>query len=130
LFTCRVLIVDDNRDAAESLERLVNAMGHDAISITDPSRAMEAARSHKPQLIFLDLGMPVKDGYEIADLLRKEFQDEVRIVALTGYGDAQTRWLTAKLAFDAHLLKPADAGLIEATIDHLCNPAKKRPPRT
>jgi CheY-like chemotaxis protein len=114
----RVLIVDDSRDAAESFGRLLQAMGCEATAITNPYLAVEAAQRINAQLVFLDLGMPGIDGYELARILRSRHGwDGLRIVAVTGNGSDEHRARSRRAGFDAHLLKPASHELIESTLN-------------
>jgi PAS domain S-box-containing protein len=106
---CRVLVVDDNEDAAASLAQFLQIHGHDvAIAHSGPS-AIAQAPSFRPHVIFLDLGMPGMDGIETAYHLRNSASgNEALIVALTGWGQAEDRRRTQEAGFDAHLVKPAD----------------------
>jgi CheY-like chemotaxis protein len=124
--SCRILVVDDNYDAAITLAAVVEALGHTVRYVLRSPDALPAAREMKPDIVFLDIGMPEIDGYAVATQLRKEFSSRVSIVALSGFGDPESRAKSAKAGFDAHLLKPADLALIEATIAHVCGPAPKR----
>ena len=118
----RILVVDDNKDACHTLAALLNLMGHQATCITDPRNAVRAALDTRPQLAFLDLGMPHIDGWTLAEQLRKHFDYEaLRLVALTGWGQFDDRRRSGRAGFDAHLVKPAELQLIEsilATLTH------------
>ncbi|HYD56289.1 MAG TPA: response regulator [Burkholderiales bacterium] len=124
--TCHILIVDDNVDACDTLAILLREQGHVTRCVTDPFAASSAAREFKPEIVFLDLGMPGLDGLELGSRLRKEFGDRIFLVALTGHGDREYRTKTAKAGFDAHIVKPADYGLIKATIEEACESAPRR----
>lgn len=122
----RVLVVDDNRDAAESLARMLQLMGHSAVFVTDPAAAMPTLRSLQPDIVFLDLGMPQIDGFQLARRIRAECGlDNPCLVALTGYGAAGDRAKTRHSGFDAHLLKPASPDLVQSTIEELCKPGPR-----
>jgi CheY-like chemotaxis protein len=125
---CRILIVDDNFDAASTLAAVVETLGHTVRYVLRSPEAMPAALQMKPDIVFLDLGMPEVDGYTVASELRKEFSSRISIIALSGYGDPDSRAKSAKAGFDAHLLKPADLALIEAAIAHVCGPRPQRLP--
>lgn len=113
----RLLVVDDLRDAAESLACLLSLGGHEARWVTDPFQVVEVARSFRPELIFLDLGMPKLDGYTLARLLREEFGFEsLRLVALTAWGRDVDRVASREAGFDAHVTKPADPEVIESVL--------------
>jgi CheY-like chemotaxis protein len=119
----RVLVVDDNRDAAESLARMLELMGHSATFVTDPAAAMPMLRAERADIVFLDLGMPQIDGFQLARRIRAECGlDNPCLVALTGYGTASDRAKTRHSGFDAHLLKPASPDLVRSTIEELCKP--------
>ena len=115
----RVLVVDDNQDAAESLADVVRLMGADAVVAHDGPRALEAARTYAPELIFLDIGLPGWDGYETARRLRGLPGLRARLVALTGYGTEGDKQLAAAAGFDAHLVKPVDPGEIGKILSSL-----------
>jgi two-component system, sensor histidine kinase len=103
----RVLIVDDNVDAADSLAMLLKMDGHHAQSVYDPSDALERVRQFDPEVILLDIGLPVMDGYEVARRLR-ETGNKARLVALTGYGQAKDVQRAREAGFDSHLVKPVE----------------------
>ncbi|HVT29532.1 MAG TPA: ATP-binding protein, partial [Lacipirellulaceae bacterium] len=102
----RILVVDDNRDTATSCARLLNALGHDVQTAYDGASAIEIAKSFKPQVIFLDIGLPGLNGYDVAKILRTEgFANEI-IVAVSGYGQPEDRQRSHDAGFDEHLVKP------------------------
>ena len=103
----RVLIVDDNVDAAETLQMVVSQMGHDADAAHDGPAALDAARARRPDVVLLDISMPGMDGLEVARALRSEpALRQVRVVALTGFGQQEDRRRSEAAGFDAHLVKP------------------------
>ena len=105
----RILLVDDNKDAADSLAALLRMSGHDVLVAHDGPHALELAAATDPAAVLLDLGLPGMDGFEVARRLR--FVPGVchaRLIALTGYGQADDRQATARAGFDAHLVKPVD----------------------
>jgi CheY-like chemotaxis protein len=104
----RVLVVDDNADAADLVAEFMAYMGYDVAVAHGGQEAMSAAKSFAPNLIFLDLGMPDMDGYQVASELRHaDWFPPTRIVALTAWGDRESREKTVACGFDAHLIKPA-----------------------
>ncbi|WUR14860.1 ATP-binding protein [[Empedobacter] haloabium] len=104
----RVLIADDNVDAANTLDALLRLAGHDTRVAHDGAAALALAESFRPQLAFLDLGMPRLDGYETARRLRElPHMADLALVALTGWGAAEDRARARAAGFDRHLLKPA-----------------------
>ena len=113
----RILVVDDNRDAAETLAALLSSLGHTTAVANDGYQALRMLPGFAPQVVFLDLGMPGLSGYEVAAELRKDRRnDGVRLVALTGWGGAADRERSAQAGFDRHLTKPATLEAIEAAL--------------
>lgn len=115
----RVLVVDDNRDAADSLAQLLGALGAQAFVAYDAFEAIDVARRVRPDVAVLDIGMPVMDGCELAQRLRADRRlAGLRLVALSGWGQTGDRERVRAAGFDHHLLKPADparlVGLINA----------------
>jgi signal transduction histidine kinase/ActR/RegA family two-component response regulator len=110
----RVLVADDNRDAADSLAALLSALGNEVAVAYDGVEAVEAARAFRPQVIMLDIGMPRLDGYRAAREIRKHpGAQEIKLIALTGWGQDDDRRRAREAGFDAHLVKPAE-------LDALC----------
>jgi signal transduction histidine kinase/DNA-binding response OmpR family regulator len=106
---CRVLVVDDHVDAAASLAMLLRLYGHEVRTAADGLTALEEARSFRPEVVLLDIGLPGMDGYEVARRLRKESQgDHMLLAALTGYGQDKDRYRSREAGFDHHLVKPVD----------------------
>jgi len=115
-----VLVVDDNRDAAETLAALLNLLGHSAPVANDGRQALRMLPELMPDVVFLDLGMPGLSGYEVAAAIRQDRRyDGVRLVALTGWGGAADRARTAEAGFDRHLTKPATLEAIEEILGSL-----------
>ena len=113
----RVLVVDDNRDAAESLGMLLGLLGAQVRVAHDGPTALAAFRDHGPSLVLLDLGMPGMDGYEVARRMRTERGGaDVAIAALTGWGHDEDRSRTREAGFDHHLVKPADLDALQALL--------------
>jgi PAS domain S-box-containing protein len=107
--TGKVLIADDNRDAAESLSRLLQAWGYQTAVAYDGPQAIAAAMGHRPRVVLLDIGLGGMTGYDVARRLRAEpSQDGVRLIALTGFGQEDDRRQSREAGFDAHLVKPVD----------------------
>src|SRR5262245_3171474 len=110
----RVLIVDDNRDGADSLQMILQACGHDARAVYEGESGLRLAGNFRPDVVLLDLGMPGLDGFEVARRLRQAGgPHHPLLVALTAWGDEEARRRTAETGFNAHLLKPADLGQLE-----------------
>ncbi len=105
----RVLVVDDNVDAAESLELLLRSMGHTVFVAYDGPSAIELAESERPDVILLDIGLPGMDGYETAKRLKSNPRtSSAACIALTGYGQEEHRQRSLALGFVAHLTKPVE----------------------
>ncbi len=105
----RVLVVDDNHDAADSLALLLQAGGHQARTAYDGFEALRAVAEFKPRWVLLDIGMPGMNGHEVARALRsRPGGDQLRLVAVTGWGQADDRRLTQASGFDVHLVKPVE----------------------
>jgi CheY-like chemotaxis protein/anti-sigma regulatory factor (Ser/Thr protein kinase) len=119
----RVLVADDNRDAAEGLARLLELEGHECHTAYDGLHALELAEQVRPRVAVLDIGMPGLDGYEVAQRIRSlPDGDEILLVALTGWGQEEDRRRAEQAGFDHHLVKPVSA---EALLELL--PAAERP---
>lgn len=105
----RVLVVDDNFDVAQTLAVLLKSCGHKVEVAYDGPTALEAARTYRPNLILLDIGLPGMDGFEVAKTVRREMDlGNVVLVAMTGYGQDSDKQRSQEVGFDYHLLKPAD----------------------
>jgi CheY-like chemotaxis protein len=105
----RVLIADDNRDAADSLSVLLELDGHEVRTAHDGAEALAQAERFRPQFVLLDIGMPILSGYEVARRLRAQsWGNEVVLVAITGWGQEQDRRRSHDAGFDHHLTKPID----------------------
>jgi PAS domain S-box-containing protein len=105
----RILVVDDNEDSARSLGTILRLLGHDVHLAHDGSAALEVARALKPDIVVMDIGMPGSDGYQVAQLLRKEGDfAQTTLIALTGFGQSEDRVRAIEAGFDDHLVKPAD----------------------
>ncbi len=104
-----IMVVDDNRDAAESLALLLEIDGHQVKTANDGSAALEMARTEYMDIIILDIGLPGMDGYEVAQAFRRRRElDKTLLIALTGYGQAEDKEKSRAAGFDAHLVKPVD----------------------
>ena len=113
----RVLVVDDNRDAADSLGSLLKFMGADVQVAYDGAQALAEFEKRRPQIVLLDIGMPGMDGYEVARRIRSSSNGaDVPLVAVTGWGQESDRRLAREAGFDHHLVKPADLGALQALL--------------
>ena len=124
----RLLIVDDNQDAARMLAALLRLKGQDVRVAHDGAGALALLQSERPDLVFLDLGMPGMDGYEVARRIRSQPElAAVKLAALTGWGQDEDRRRTSEAGFDCHLTKPLDAKTIDAVLAELRPGGEKRP---
>jgi PAS domain S-box-containing protein len=123
----RILIVDDNEDAADSLALLLQLDGHETQAVYTSAEALESAQSFKPHVMLLDIGLPEMNGYEVARRVRALIGlDRVRLIALTGYGQAGDQARARAAGFDDHLMKPVEwqalkralAGTVASGADH------------
>jgi CheY-like chemotaxis protein len=118
----RVLIVEDSADAAEIMGVLLKRRGHDVRIAYDGETGISAARAFRPQVIFLDIGLPDTDGYAVARRLRAENLAGKMLVALTGYGEAEDRQRARQAGFDRHLTKPVDPDALLTLFDGAGSP--------
>jgi PAS domain S-box-containing protein len=113
----KVLVVDDNRDAARGIGMLLRATGHEARLAHDGAEAMQLALEFVPDVVLLDIGLPVLDGFEVAKWMRSERAlDGVLLIALTGYGQESDRKRALDAGFDHHLVKPVKFEKVEALL--------------
>ncbi len=113
----RILVVDDNRDSAESMAMMLEIMGYDVAMAHDGLEAIGVARTFKPDVAFLDLGMPRLNGYEAARSIREQqWGKQIKLVALTGWGQEEVKRRTQEAGFDAHIVKPIDFNQLEELV--------------
>ncbi len=112
----RVLIVEDNVDAAETLATVIELWGHEVCVAFDGSNGVELAKVFAPDVVLVDIGLPGMDGFEVARELRRAALPHLRLVALSGYGADADRARGAAAGFDAYLVKPPR---IEALVEIL-----------
>ena len=103
----RILVVDDNEDAADSLTALLEIDGQESKAVYTPEAALEQVELMKPDVVLLDIGLPGMSGYEVAKRI-KATHPSVYVIALSGYGSAEDKQRAAAAGFDEHLLKPVD----------------------
>jgi CheY-like chemotaxis protein len=111
----RILLVDDNTDAANSLATLLQTIGHEIQRAHDGLEALEALHSFQPEVVLLDITMPDMSGHQVAQRMREKVRSSVRIVAVTGYGRAQESQ-AGEGEFDLHLDKPVDMNLLKSVL--------------
>jgi len=113
----RVLIVDDNEDAANSLAMILKLSGHETTPVYTAEDALERASTFKPDVVLLDIGLPGMDGYEVAQKMRElPGLRGIRLVALTGYGRSDDRLRAREAGFDDHLTKPVEFALLDRAL--------------
>jgi CheY-like chemotaxis protein len=116
----RILVVDDNLDAAESLAMLLEMDGHETAQAHDGQQALEMARSFSPQVILLDIGLPLMNGYEVARRVREQpWGRKTKLIAVTGWGQEQDRQQAIAAGFDHHLTKPLDPARLAALLQEV-----------
>jgi two-component system CheB/CheR fusion protein len=128
----RILLADDNPDAADSLARLLQLEGNEVRIARDGEEALKAAESFRPEVVILDIGMPKLNGYDVALRLREQsWGQALLLIALTGWGQVEDRRRSSAAGFDHHLVKPVDpAALVKLLLgakDGTCRPSVSRP---
>ncbi len=119
----RILVVDDNKDSADTLAMLLRVAGHEVHAAHSGSTALEAARTFIPNVVLLDIGLPGMDGLEVARHLRGDLRlSETLLVAVTGYGHDEDRRRSQDAGFNAHLVKPVDLAALNKVL------ALRKPP--
>ena len=113
----RILVVDDNRDSADSLASMLTFMGHEVQTAYSGRDALATAASFEPALIFIDVGMPDLNGYEVTRLIRAEsWGRTIRVIALTGWGQESDRARSKEAGCDDHLVKPVELAALEGVL--------------
>src|SRR5262245_17788749 len=113
----RVLVVDDNRDAAESLGMLLRLMGHETRTVFDGEEALALAADYRPNVVLLDIALPGMNGYQVAPALRATpGLEDTMIVALTGFGSEKDQKLTREAGIDRHLVKPVEIEALQMVL--------------
>lgn len=116
----RLLVVNDNRDAAESMSMLLQMWGHEVVFAYDGPSALETAEQWQPEAVFLDIGLPGMDGYEVAERLRElPHAKGAVLIAITGYGQDDDRRRSRRAGIDHHLVKPVAPDALRSLIDSL-----------
>jgi CheY-like chemotaxis protein len=119
----RLLLVDDNEDSLELLSTILTARGHVVGTAFDGPSALRFAQDFLPQIALLNIGLPVMDGYELGRRLRDAHQ-ALRVIALTGYGNASAFTRSREAGFDAHLVKPVEVDELARIIQDLAQSAE------
>ncbi|HET9327882.1 MAG TPA: PAS domain S-box protein, partial [Candidatus Eisenbacteria bacterium] len=114
----RILLVDDNHDSVESLAMLLEHEGHETEVAYDGQQAVDKAQTWRPEVILLDIGLPVMNGYDACRAIRRMGNgSEFRIIALSGWGQEQDRAMAREAGFDEHLVKPVNIGALMKLLD-------------
>jgi CheY-like chemotaxis protein len=120
----RVLVADDNKDAADSLQRILALYGYEVRMAYDGEAALKLAAGFDPAIVVLDIGMPGPNGYEVARKLRERRGDKITLVALTGWGQEGDRRRATEAGFDYHLTKPVDPSLLNDLLIEIASRAE------
>ena len=114
---CRILVVDDNKDSADSLAMVLRRKHNDVRVAYNGLEAVDAAEAFRPELVLLDIGLPKRNGYEVARRIRQHpWANEVIIVALTGWGQDEDRRRSHEAGFDLHIVKPVELAALESLL--------------
>jgi CheY-like chemotaxis protein len=114
----RIVVADDNEDSAESFAMLLSFSGHEVRVAHDGEAALDALREFRPDVAFLDIGMPGMTGYEVAEAVRAEpWGHEMKLIAVTGWGQPDDRMRARTAGFDRHLIKPIDPAEVDRLLD-------------
>jgi CheY-like chemotaxis protein len=110
----RILVVDDNRDGADSLAMMLRIIGHDTRTAHDGLEALEAAGTFHPNVMLLDIGLPKLNGYEVARRIREEpWGESMVLIAQTGWGQEEDKYRSKEAGFNFHMVKPIDSVALE-----------------
>ncbi len=113
---CRILVVDDNQDSADSLAMLLRILGNEVQTARDGLEAIEAAADFRPDCVLLDISLPKLNGYEAARRIRQQQGKDVVLVALTGWGQEEDRRRSQEAGFDHHILKPIEFDVLQTLL--------------
>jgi CheY-like chemotaxis protein len=121
----RILVVDDSRDAADSLAMILQMMGHETRTAYDGLEAVQTAAMFLPEIVLLDIGLPKMNGYEAARHIRQQpWGESLALIAQTGWGQEEDKQRALEAGFDHHLTKPVQAAVLEKLLA-LINPAQR-----
>ena len=114
----RIVVADDNEDSAQSFAMLLSFSGHEVRVAHDGEEALDAVRNFRPDVAFLDIGMPRLSGYEVAEAVRAEpWGRDVKLIAVTGWGQADDKVRARTAGFDQHLVKPIDPSDVDRLLE-------------
>lgn len=124
----RILVVDDNRDTADSLALMLEALGHESRTAYDGAKAIALADEFRPDVILMDIGMPRFNGFQAAQRIRAQpWADRVVLIAITGWDRDEDRLCSKEAGFDAHLAKPVDLELLFRLLSAMNQPPSAAP---
>ena len=121
----RVLVVDDNQDAADSLAMLIGVRGDEVRIAYDGAQALAVERDFRPDVILLDIGLPALSGYDVAERIREKRGADVLIVAITGWGQEKDLRRAEEAGIDHHFTKPVDFEALVALIERAARPRRR-----
>jgi len=111
------VLVEDNQDIRESMQELLTELGHSVQAAADGGSGVELILRVSPNVAIVDLGLPVLDGYQVAERVRSQVgANSIRLIAMTGYGQETDRIRAREAGFDAHLVKPADIDAVMSVL--------------
>ena len=114
----RIVVADDNEDSAQSFAMLLSFSGHEVRIAHDGEQALDTMRNFRPDVAFLDIGMPLLSGYEVAEAVRAEpWGRAVKLIAVTGWGQADDKQRARTGGFDQHLVKPIDPSDVDRLLE-------------
>ena len=114
----RIVVADDNEDSAQSFAMLLSFSGHEVRIAHDGEQALDTMRDFRPDVAFLDIGMPRLSGYEVAEAVRAEpWGRDMKLIAVTGWGQADDKQRARSAGFDQHLVKPIDPSDVDRLLE-------------
>jgi CheY-like chemotaxis protein len=114
----RIVVADDNEDSAQSFAMLLSFSGHEVRIAHDGEQALDTMRNFRPDVAFLDIGMPLLSGYEVAEAVRAEpWGRAMKLIAVTGWGQADDKQRARTAGFDQHLVKPIDPSDVDRLLE-------------
>jgi len=124
----KVLVVDDNEDIAKTTSMLLKLKGYDVATVADGQAAVDAARGNRFDVILMDIGLPILNGYEAARAIRQQPEgNDVRIIAISGWGQEEDRRRSQEAGFDLHLVKPVLPANLFALLEGIKEESKLAP---
>jgi CheY-like chemotaxis protein len=111
----RVLVVDDNQDSADSMAMLLELEGHTARAVYSAAEALEQVTAFTPDVVLLDIGLPIMNGYDVAQEIKKGSRPP-RLIAVSGYAQPEDKERSAAAGFSAHLVKPVDIAVLKKAL--------------